>query len=120
MKKDDGSVKFVIYRKPTHTDHAVLSLTTLSHQKMEVIRTLFDGKDRIITEDDDKQIATGGEESCPSSDFSSTLKLAAIPSVVFQQILTSNEALKKQNATKEGDGSNKCRGMVVVSYTRGE
>ena len=55
VKKEDGSVKLLIYRKPTHTDQYLNYKSHHPlHQKMGVIRTLFDRKDRIVTEDDDK------------------------------------------------------------------
>ena len=56
VKKDDGSVKLLIYREPTHTDQYLNYKSHHPvHQKMGVIRTLFDRKDRIMTEDDGKQ-----------------------------------------------------------------
>ena len=56
VKKEDGTVKLLVYRKPTHTDQYLnyKSHHTL-HQKLDVIRTLYNRKDNILTEEDDKQ-----------------------------------------------------------------
>ncbi len=55
VKKDDGFLKLQVYRKPTHTD---LFLNYSSHhslhQKLGVIRTLYERKDSIVTEPEDK------------------------------------------------------------------
>ncbi len=55
-RKTDGSLKFSVYRKPTHTDRY---LKSGSHQQMEhkmgVIRTLTHRANTIITEDEDKE-----------------------------------------------------------------
>ena len=53
IRKPDGSIKLDIYRKPTHTNNQYLLLSSHHplHQKLGVIRTLYDRKDTIITED---------------------------------------------------------------------
>ena len=58
MRKDDGQVKVLVYRKPAHTD---LSLSFESHHplahKLEVIWTLFDhNKDNLITGAADRKV----------------------------------------------------------------
>ena len=55
IRKPDGSIKLDIYRKPTHTNQ-YLQLTSHHplHQKLGVIRTLYDRKDSIVTEEADK------------------------------------------------------------------
>ena len=55
VRKSDGTVKLLVYRKPTHTDQ-YLSYESHHplHQKLGVIRTLFDRKNNIVTEEEDK------------------------------------------------------------------
>ena len=56
VKKEDGSVKLLIYRKLTHTDQYLNYKSTHPlYKKMGVIRTfnLLDRKDRIVTKDDE-------------------------------------------------------------------
>ena len=55
-RKQDGSLSFSIYRKPTHTDHY---LQFSSHQptehKLGVIRTLTHRANTLVTEEEEKQ-----------------------------------------------------------------
>ncbi|XP_072023032.1 uncharacterized protein [Amphiura filiformis] len=50
VRRDDGFVKLLVYRKATHTDQY-----RPLHQKLGVVRTLMDRKNKIITEDTDKE-----------------------------------------------------------------
>ena len=56
VKKEDGSVKRLVYRKPTHTDQY---LNYESHYPLHhtpgVIRTSYDRKNDIVTEEADKR-----------------------------------------------------------------
>ncbi|XP_072028484.1 uncharacterized protein [Amphiura filiformis] len=56
IRKQDGTVKLLVYRKKTHTDQ-YLSFKSQHplHQKLGVIRTLMDRKDKIVTEEEDKK-----------------------------------------------------------------
>ncbi|XP_072030403.1 uncharacterized protein [Amphiura filiformis] len=56
VRKQDGTVKLLVYRKKTHTDQYLnfTSQHTL-HQKLGVIRTLLDRMHNIVTEDEDKK-----------------------------------------------------------------
>ncbi|XP_072020328.1 uncharacterized protein [Amphiura filiformis] len=56
VKKDDGTVKLLVYRKPTHTDQYLNYQSHHPlHQKLGVVRTLYNRKDTIVTEEQDKE-----------------------------------------------------------------
>ncbi|XP_072041861.1 uncharacterized protein [Amphiura filiformis] len=56
VRKQDGSIKLLIYRKKTHTDQYLnFDSQHPLHQKLGVIRTLFDRMDSIVTEEEDKK-----------------------------------------------------------------
>ena len=112
VKKEDGSVKLLTYRKPTHTDQYLNYKSHHPlHQKMGVIRTLFDKKDRIVTEDDDK-IQEGGK-------VVHALQNCGYPQWVFKKVKDQMKVPKKQNTSKKVDSTNKSRGMVVIPYVQG-
>ena len=55
VRREDGTVKLLVYRKPTHPDqYLALDSHHPLHQKLGVVRTLLDRKDRVITEESDK------------------------------------------------------------------
>ena len=55
VKRDDGSVKLLVYRKSTHTDQYLnFKSHHPLHQKFGVARILLDKSKQIVTEDTDK------------------------------------------------------------------
>ena len=57
IRKSNGAIKLLVYRKPTHTDQYLnFSSEHPLHQKMGVIRTLFDRMNSVVTEEDDRLI----------------------------------------------------------------
>ena len=55
VRRENGTVKLLVYRKPTHTDqYLAFDSHHPLHQKLGVVRTLLDRKDRVITDESDK------------------------------------------------------------------
>ena len=56
VRKSDGSLKLLVYRKNTHTDQYLnFQSQQPLHQKLGVIRTLIDRVESVVTEDQDKR-----------------------------------------------------------------
>ena len=56
VRKEDGSVKLLVYRKKTHTDQYLdFQSQHPLHHKLGVIRTLMDRMENIVTEEQDKK-----------------------------------------------------------------
>ena len=112
VRKDDGSVKLLVYRKKTHTDqylnfHSQHPL----HQKLGVIRTLMDRKENVVTEQTDKQ-----EEE---RKIRSALRDCGYPKWALDRVKQQMEDKQKRPKTsKKSDGA-PSRGMVVIPYVEG-
>ncbi|XP_072039403.1 uncharacterized protein [Amphiura filiformis] len=113
VRKQDGSIKLLIYRKKTHTDQYLnFDSQHPLHQKLGVIRTLFDRMDSIVTEEEDKK-----EEE---QKIRTALQNCGYPrwamDRVKQQISTSKI---KSNSSKKSTDDNPSKGMVVLPYVAG-
>ncbi len=80
IRKDDGTIKLLIYRMKTHTDQYLnFDSQHPLHQKIGVARTLLDRMNTIVTEETDKQ-----EES-------EWLSPIVAPTMVYRQGKTTDE-----------------------------
>ena len=114
VKKKDGTVKLLVYRKPTHTDQYLnYNSHHPLHQKLGVIRTLFDRKDKIVTEQEDKK-----EEE---KKVQEALQTCGYPSWTFEKVKNQMQSVKpkKDRAKDKKDDNNRSKGMVVLPYVKG-
>ncbi|XP_071944448.1 uncharacterized protein [Antedon mediterranea] len=112
VRKEDGSLKLLVYRKKTHTDQYLnFQSQHQLHQKLGVIRTLMDRMENIVTEEADKK-----EEEVK---FRNALRKCGYPKWsldrVKQQIKNKQPTQRKKN--KESETPSK--GMVVLPYVEG-
>ena len=108
VKKQDGSIKLLVYRKKTHTDQYLhfTSHHPIQH-KLSVIRTLMDRKDKVVTEQEDKDM----EEQ----KIKEALKLCGYPEWTFKQSKQKKDSKTKSKKKPETN----TRRMVVLPYKKG-
>ncbi|XP_072014851.1 uncharacterized protein [Amphiura filiformis] len=116
VRKPDGSVKLLVYRKPTHTDQYLnFKSEHPLHQKMGVIRTLFDRMNSVVTETEDR---TQEEERVRAA-----LKTCGYPDWamdrVKNQMHNKNKDADKSRSKKSKTTEEKSKGMVVIPYVSG-
>ena len=112
VKKSDGTVKLLVYRKPTHTDQYLnYHFHHPLHQKLGAIRTLFDRKDNIITEDQDKVAEEQKVEEA--------LKVCGYPECTFEKVKGQMHVVKPKKDSKKREDRGQNKGMVVLPYVKG-
>ena len=111
VRKPDGSVKLLVYRKSTHTDQY---LNFHSHHpiyhKLGVVRTLMDRCESLVTEDQDKV----NEEK----HIQQALTKCGYPKWTIDKVKRSMKK-KKTKTTKRDTNKEKSRGLVVIPYVQG-
>lgn len=113
VRKPNGSIKLMVYRKPTHTDQYLnFESQHPLHQKLGVIRTLLDRMHTIVTEDLDKE-----QEEVK---IRQALKNCGYPQWTVDKVKEqmSNKASKTKKERKKKDDK-KSAGMVVLPYIQG-
>ncbi|XP_072020422.1 uncharacterized protein [Amphiura filiformis] len=113
VRKQDGSIKLLIYRKKTHTDQYLnFDSQHPLHQKLGVIRTLFDRMDSIVTEEEDKK-----EEE---KKIRTALQNCGYPRWAMDRVKQQMSTSKiKSNSSKKSNDDNPSKGMVVLPYVAG-
>ena len=111
VRKPDGSVKLLIYRKATHTDQ-YLNFTSHHpiHHKLGVIRTLFDRNNRVVTDQKDRELE---EEKIKVA-----LKQCGYPEWSFKQVKRKMENKHVKKSSNDA-GKDKTKGLVVIPYVEG-
>ncbi|XP_072039396.1 uncharacterized protein [Amphiura filiformis] len=116
VRKEDGTVKLLVYRKKTHTDQYLnFDSQHPLHQKIGVIRTLLDRMHSIVTEDEDKK-----EEE---SRIEKAVTNCGYPKWAFdkakQQVEGKAELVKSKGEQKNTTQETETKGMVVIPYVEG-
>ncbi|XP_072051475.1 uncharacterized protein [Amphiura filiformis] len=111
VRKADGSVKLLVYRKVTHTDQYLnFQSHHPIHHKLGVVRTLLDRMNSIVTEEGDKKQE---EEKIQQA-----LSRCGYPRWSFKQVKEKMANKQVKPKTKK-DSNNKSKGLVVVPYVEG-
>ncbi|XP_072041401.1 uncharacterized protein [Amphiura filiformis] len=112
VRKPDGSVKLLVYRKVTHTDQYLnFKSHHPLHQNLGVIRTLFDRMNSIITEDADKKL----EEV----KIKEALIRCGYPNWSFKQVQEKIDKKQAKKPKKKKDNDIQTKGLVVIPYVEG-
>ncbi len=112
VRKVDGSLKLLVYRKKTHTDQYLnFQSQHPLHQKLGVIRTLMDRMDSVITEEKDKK-----DEEVK---IRQAMKECGYPKWSIDKVKQQMVAPKPKTKPKKKDNETPSRGMVVIPYVEG-
>ncbi|XP_072019409.1 uncharacterized protein [Amphiura filiformis] len=112
VRRDDGSIKLLVYRKATHTDQYLNFRSHHPlHHKLGVVRTLMDRKNRIVTEDEDKERE--------DDHIKGALQKCGYPDWSIKKVKDQMAKPKSKKERKKKDDSNKSKGLVVVPYVEG-
>ena len=113
VRRDDGTIKLLVYRKPTHTDQywAFDSHHPL-HKKLGVVRTLLDRKERVVSEDVDK---IREEEHIRQA-----LSRCGYPKWTVDKVKNDIKRKEEEKTKRRGkkENENKIRGMIVIPYVK--
>ncbi|CAH1272571.1 Hypp4886 [Branchiostoma lanceolatum] len=110
VRKEDGTVKLLVYRKTTHTDQYLnFQSHHPLHQKLGVIRTLLDRCNAVVTEEQDKQLETQHVERA--------LSRCGYPQWAFKKVEQQRSRPKQKGKSKKQE--EKARAMVVIPYIKG-
>ncbi len=117
QRKEDGSVKLSVYRKKTHTDQ-YLSFQSHHplHHKLGVVRTLYDRKDAIVTDPEDRK----AEEQ----HIDKALQVCGYPKWALKRV---KDQISHKKEQKRSSNNNKAKNtqtnnrnyMVVLPYIQG-
>ncbi|XP_072051605.1 uncharacterized protein [Amphiura filiformis] len=109
---EDGSVKLLVYRKATHTDQYMNFISHHPlHQKLGVVRTLLDRKNKLVTEDQDK-----AEEEKHIKD---ALQKCGYPAWSVKKVKNQMAKPKPMKERTKKSEATKSKGLVVIPYVEG-
>ncbi|XP_072035701.1 uncharacterized protein [Amphiura filiformis] len=111
VRKEDGSLKLLVYRKKTHTDQYLnFQSQHPLHQKLGVIRTLMDRMDNIVTEEEDRK-----DEEIK---IRTALTECGYPKWSLDRVKQQMKDKKPKAKEKKKDDT-PSKGMVVIPYVEG-
>ncbi|XP_072041199.1 uncharacterized protein [Amphiura filiformis] len=113
VKKPDGSIKLLVYRKKTHTNQYLnfQSHHPLQH-KLCVIRTLLDRMNKVVTEESDKE--------ADKQTIQTALQKCGYPQWAFEKVESAIKQKQQQDKpAKKKDYTNRNKGLVVIPYVQG-
>ncbi|CAH1271346.1 Hypp4630 [Branchiostoma lanceolatum] len=106
VRKGDGSVKLLVYRKSTHTDQYLnFQSHHPLHQKLGVIRTLMDRCNAVVTEDQDKELET--------QHIKRALMRCGYPEWTFQKVEQQRRRKQTEKTKTSKQQEEKAKGMVL-------
>ena len=112
VRKEDGSVKLLVYRKKTHTDQYLnFQSQHPLHQKLGVVRTLLDRMENIVTEENDRV----NEEK----HIATALRGCGYPQWALDRVKQQMKDKTQKQSKPRTDNTNKTYGMVVIPYVEG-
>ena len=109
VRREDGTIKLLVYRKKTHTDQYLnFSSHHPLHQKLGVIKTLLDRCNNIVTDPEDRR----KEEEY----ISKALQECGYPKWTIRKI---REKQQNQQRKSKEKNKEKSRCMVTLPYVQG-
>jgi hypothetical protein len=114
VRKENGQVKLLVYRKPTHTDHYLqFDSHHPVHHKLGVIRTLLDHSEAVVTEAEDRV----KEEA----HIGKALANCGYPRWAFRKVKKqrAQKAQSEQTQLGQRKEKEKNKGMVILPYVQG-
>ena len=111
MRKPDGSVKLLVYRKSTHTDQYLnFHSHHPIHHKLGLVRPLMDRCESLVTEDQDKVNE--------KKHIQQALTKCGYPKWTIDEVKRSMKN-KMTKTTKRDKNKERSRGLVVIPYFQG-
>ncbi len=109
VRKPDGSVKLLVYRKSTHTDQYLnFASHHPIHHKLGVVRTLLDRCNNVITEQGDKE----QEEQ----KIKHALSRCGYPNWTFNHVKRQMDRKQDKKPAKKKDSTTNTKGLVIIPY----
>ena len=109
-RKEDGSLKVTIYRKPTHTDQYLnfASNHPLDH-KLGVVRTLYHRADTVVTEEADAV--------AEKKHIDNALSNCGYPNWVLNSV--KNKKARKRSKDNRSHSTSASKGFVTIPFIKG-
>ncbi|XP_072017464.1 uncharacterized protein [Amphiura filiformis] len=109
VRKPDGSVKLLVYRKATHTDQYLnFASHHPVHHKLGVVRTLLDRMNSVVSEKEDKEQEEGK--------IKHALKKCGYPEWTFNHVKRKMECKQAKKQSKNKNSTERSKGLVIIPY----